>query len=277
MQGDKPLLFQARSAGRFAIEILPKFANLLQQDHVAEIKANSSHSPSQLRGKEILTIILAEDSQEFSAPSRIIKAIEGLELLYEVHSIIEGYIGNDLIVLSCDSGSDKSFDFLGLSTAIAGVRGTISDIWDRRVYHRQNQLSASIDVISQSLPVLQKLSDLAKNGSMDPSQAEQLKRKIIDGTTKLLESGTTTEDMYELSSFSPRELMRPEPKLLAAPTAEAQPHSDILPPAVSEPNEGQLSADELRQLKRLMSKATAAEKTSAKPVSPRKAPRTKGS
>jgi hypothetical protein len=99
---------------RDADEKLPQFTHLLQQGpHIAV-------SP-QTKAVPVLRLILPEQPSQFSTPTRIIEALDSISTFYKALSTfsglsggIEGLTGDDLVVVSCDSGSEKSFDFTGV-------------------------------------------------------------------------------------------------------------------------------------------------------------------
>lgn len=210
-------MFEIRRNIHFAKNDLPKILELLQQTHVREAKLGG-HLPKELQGRTAITFVLPEDEREYSTPRRLVSALEAITDLYSVFCSLENAPESDLIVLACDSGSDKSFDFLGLAKVMEEVKKLVLAIWDRRVFYRHMHASQCISLIADSLPVIERIEDLKRRGAMEPEQAELLKRKTLHGATQFLESGIFIDEMSRESSHSPRALMRPEPKLLAAPT-----------------------------------------------------------
>jgi hypothetical protein len=116
-------------------------------------------------------------------------------------------------------------------------------------------------LIAESLPVIEKIEDLKRKQAIGPEQAELLKRKTLEGATMFLESGIYIEEMALESNHSPRQLMRAEPRLLAAPTPQntsptGVPHgSASSTPMGDASNTTSLSADESAVLQHLLSKA----------------------
>ena len=207
------------TAVRFAMSELPKIVDLFKQDwveHFSEI-ATDGNGESVAGERSILQIIVVEESDRYSSPERISRALESIASLYNVHAELEKESNSDLVVLACDSGSDKSFDFLGLAKLMEQVKETILAIWDRRLYSRHQQMSASLNLISESLPVIERIEKLSVDGALSPEQAELLKRKAISGATAFLESGVTIPEIDSVSSIEPKKLLKPETRLLAAP------------------------------------------------------------
>lgn len=95
----------------FATSQLPKVLELIEQDHVNEIRHGGSNVTPAYAGKAILTVILVEDEGQLSAPSRLVHVLNAVTELYGVLAVINDDSERELSVLACDSGSDKSFDF----------------------------------------------------------------------------------------------------------------------------------------------------------------------
>ena len=178
--------------------------------------------PKAFKDKALLSVIVIEENNQFSSPARLIKALESISNLYSVIATIEDENENELIVLACDSGSDKSFDFLGLAKITEQVKDLIIAIWDRRVFYRQKLASENLSLVAESLPILEKINQLCLDGSLEREQAEMLKRQTILGATQFLEAGLTIPELEAVSSHNPRQLMKPEPKLLVSPNAEEE-------------------------------------------------------
>jgi hypothetical protein len=215
-------LFGLNQTVEIALEYLPKFATLVKQEYVDPVKNESDELPIELIGRAIISVIVVEESNEYSTPDRLVHVLNSMSLLYSAVAELDGDRDTDLIVLACDSGSDKSFDFLGLAKTIEGVKEILVGLWDRVVMYRHDQVKASIELVAQSLPVIVRVNTMASSGLLEPEQAEMIRRKLINGATKFLEAGAITEDMDRQDRHSPRALMRPERKLLAAPSSGEQ-------------------------------------------------------
>lgn len=196
---------------------VPIIIDLLRQERLHAVRTASQDAPDFLKGKDIITVILPETDTQYSSPARLTYALDAIQLFYTVFATIENLPENDLTVIACDSGSDKSFDFTGLPQVIQGVRETILSIWDRIVLRQHQHTRASIETIAQGLPVIEKISVMESNGSLQPEMAEQLRRKTIAACTKFIDAGAITPELETQPLYSPRALMSPEVKLLAAP------------------------------------------------------------
>ncbi len=208
---------------KLAADTLPKILNLIRQDYVEEVKTQSADIPEQLKGKSLLTVIITEDDKQFSNPTRLVSTLNAISDLYSVVATIEKENENELIVMACDSGSDKSFDFLGLDKVIREVKEMIIAIWDRIVFHRHHQVNENLSLILDTLPIIEKIEELKNNKTIEKEQAELLKRKAISGVTQFIEVGAIIPELDTVSSHSPRQLMKPAAKLLALDDSE-EPH-----------------------------------------------------
>jgi hypothetical protein len=252
------MIFSIRSSISFAKDHLPKIMKLIEQDYVSYASRSSGSAPEFVIGKSVLSIFLIEEKDEFSTPRRLVFLLESIEKMYSSVAEITGERDDGLVVIACDSGSDKSFDFMGLASLMEQIKETLLAIWDRKIFYRQMQAQASMELIAASLPLVQQVESMSKAGSLAPEQAEIIKRKLVDGCIKFLEAGAATEDMEAVSSHSPRLLMKPQHKLLAAPQpSNSSQSSEIgsIPAEESVQPEQGLSENEISQLRTLMGKA----------------------
>ena len=248
-----PELFSLNNSIRNSLNLVPRILELIQQEYKAELQSHSPHLPKELQNKELITVIISEDKGKFSSPQRLVLAIESISGLYELHAKLLNEDFDGLIVLSCDSGSDKSFDFLGVAEVIRHVKETIISIYDRVVLHRHNKNKASLELIAQSLPIFEKIDELKQSQSLSPEEAELLRRNTMTACTKFIETGITIPEMEHESVNSPRMLMAPSQKLITGPSSND--NSDDLEVASSinsSDNEEPDSDEELRKMVRKM-------------------------
>jgi hypothetical protein len=252
-------LIDLRSTIIFAVEQLPTLIELLRQGRDWEPLHSSVDAEHVATDKTTFRLLLAEEEGTYSSPERVIMALEAVHKLYRAVASIEGVVDSDLVIVACDSGSDKSFDFLGLAKLMEQLKEIVLSIWDRVVLHRQVVMGKNLEIIAQSLPILAEVDDLGRRGKLQQEQCELVKRLIVEGAVKFLEAGAYTPEMERESAHSPRLLMQPERKLLAAPTAATRPtresaraasDADVL--AEEDPLDDELSADELGQLRSLL-------------------------
>lgn len=240
-----------------AVLFLPKILTLIKQDYISAIKENSPDIPDVIKDKVLLNVIVIEEKDQFSSPLRLSHLFESISEMYSVFAKIENESESDLIVLTCDSGSDKSFDFLGAAKIIEQVKETILEIWERKVFYRQKHMSNNIELIANALPVVERIEELKKSKTIEPEMAELLKREIISGATKFIKTGAIIPELEAVSSHSPRQLMKPEPKLLISPWSDKEEKTEKTKKAISKKKDeySGLSEAEETQLKDLLKKA----------------------
>jgi hypothetical protein len=163
-----------------------------------------------------LSVIVIEYDR-LSTPERLILMLDGVQGLYEASAAVLGESSGDFCLLSCDSGSDKAFDFLGLAKIVECVKEVILSFWDKIVYYREDKTGKRIELIANSLPILERITTMKDEGRLEPERAEILRRQVIQSVTKFAEAGVTIPEIERFTTFSPRQLMRPEPKLLVGP------------------------------------------------------------
>jgi hypothetical protein len=191
---------------------VPKILEMLETDALREKRRATKESRDPDR---ILTVILIEDRGQASKPERLVEVIEAVVELYAVF-VAKGALPPDtLSVIGCDSGSDKSFDFLGLPDAIKGIKELILEVWDRVVFHRQTQTEQNLNVALRSLTVVEEISRLQEQGSLGPEDAERLRHKAVSAASQLLNCGVLIPEIERHTKFNPRVLMTPQPRLIA--------------------------------------------------------------
>jgi len=196
--------------------VSPGLVELLKQD--VDLSPVEKGKPEK-RKHEVLSALVVEE-RGFSSPARISTLMTSVQLLYEVSAELNEMSPTDLCLISCDSGSDKSFDFLGAAKIIEQIRKIILDLWDRVIFYRERKLYTHLDIVSKSLPIMEQIDTLEKNGTLGPEQAGKMRRDISEGVRKFLDSGAIIPEMEKRSSVSPRQLMAPAPKLLVSDTQD---------------------------------------------------------
>jgi hypothetical protein len=182
---------------RFVIDYLPTVISLLDQK-LEEVPAQSR-----------LMVVLPEAEGHTSSPARAIAALEAVTMLYEAFADMAGRPSSDLVLLSCDAGVDKMFEFGGLPDLVGKVRETLLEI-----YFRERSFNERLDLISRALPVLNEINDLEKSGKIAKEKAELLRRDVLAGATSFLESGSSIPEMSDMSLYVPRQVLAPKEALL---------------------------------------------------------------
>lgn len=223
----------------------------------------------QTPSKSNLTLIVPEQEGQVSTPERIMAAIDSIYLTYRAFCDLHGQPRNSLALTTCDSGSDKSFDFTGLPQIIEQVKVTIFEIVDRVIYFRERQYSERVKCVAESLPILTKIAEMVEAKKLSAEQAELLKRDLIGGATKFLETGSSIPELHEGSNYKPSSLLAPAPTLLlegpnpsAKNSGATNQRSGIRPSSSAEetrePSSG-FTDDELKRLRELIIKSESEE------------------
>lgn len=190
-----------------------------------------------------IQIYLPETGNSLSKATRVVEAIAGLNSLYGAICQVESIDDKELVITNCDSGSDFLFTFLGIGKGITALKETLFELWDRVVFHKERRLGNDLGIVVQSLSVLEKVEASIKNGSCAPEQGELLKRTIIQGTTKLLDSGAILPEFEQRSHVDVRQIMAPSPLMLTEPRGEIDQDVDGKnQPPIGESQDGELTA-----------------------------------
>ncbi|MEA3286574.1 MAG: hypothetical protein U9Q77_04280 [Candidatus Marinimicrobia bacterium] len=200
---------------RFTLDYLPKVLSLTGEN-LEKITSTAVEEGKKSGLQYVRLSVVVIEEQELSSPKRLILMLEAIQGLYEVVGRIKNLPVRDLIVTACDSGNDKKFDFLGSSEAIEGVKAIILSLWDGIMFYRDDKTGKQIELIAQSLPVLDEINDLEKTGAFGQEEAEILRRRTILSVNKFSQAGVTIPEMEDFTRYDPRELMRPDQKILTA-------------------------------------------------------------
>ncbi len=187
---------------RFVIDYLPTVIALLDQK-MEDVPASAR-----------LVVLLPEEGGRKSSPARAIAALEAVTVLYEAFADMAGKPNSDLVLLSCDAGEDKLFEFGGLPDLIAKVRETLLEIWRNAIYYRERRFDERLDLIARALPVLNEVNALEDSGRIAKEKAELLRRDVLAGATSFIESGSSIPEMSDLSLYVPRQVLAPKEALL---------------------------------------------------------------
>ena len=232
---DEAYLRRQQDRVQVVLNYLPQIAELLQQ------KTKHSLHEAGFRQDEdnLLTLIVVEEDGHLSSPQRLAELFEGVERLYEVCAVVAGVQADKLSVLSCESGQDKAFELIGSPAVIKSLKSLILGIWDRVVFYRELELDQRIERVADSLYILEKIQAMEGDDKLGPEQAEILRRGIRKGVTKFLEAGALIPDIAEQGRHDPRELLSPEPKLLAGASrhTEAPAARNATPPEATSPQD----------------------------------------
>jgi hypothetical protein len=214
------------NSSSICIRYLPRYIKLFSRSSASDAAMSSLEGLAADRleesatGGTLLTVILPEDDLRFSSPRRITMTLESIDALYGMLAELEGMPSSGLVVSACDSGSNKVFDFKGISKVIDGLRQLILSIWHQVIYHEEKKFSERLEIIKNSLPILEKIKEMEKSGSISPEHAERFRRQLADGVSGFLEVGARIPEMKVHSRFEPDKLLATNETLLLPPPAE---------------------------------------------------------
>ena len=256
-----PLIRHFLDSIKFTRSQLPKILRLLEREY--SLQSVDSNVPDRNR---FISVILPEAKGQASKPQRVIELIDAVSKLYEVCVLItKDKSQEELVIVSCDSGSDKSFDFMGAAKAMESLSNLILSIYDRVAYHREERFARRIELVKEALPVYQSIEQLVQSNSIEPEAAELFKRKLTDGVSQFVESGAIFPEMnLRATAVTQRLVMAPEPKLLRSAPEISEHHSETEDNMLrqeqssttigNENNVENLSKDEQQQLQQLLNK-----------------------
>jgi hypothetical protein len=209
-------LFTIDANIRFAVIHLPKIVELISKHDNDDFINETINNPQE--DLDRLSIFIIEENHQISTLERIVTALQSVDNIYQACAIINQVQPEKLSILSCDSGSDKSFDILGTSKIIECVKDFMLQMYNNIVYFKERKIHINQDLAMRNLEILEKLGNLEKNDGISPEQAELVRRQIVQGVTGLLSAGVITTDIQHKQQNDARQLMAPSPKLLTVRT-----------------------------------------------------------
>ncbi|MCH7889149.1 MAG: hypothetical protein IIA00_07705 [Proteobacteria bacterium] len=207
-------IWEANNKIKFFEDSLPDIITLLEPEDLslARRKIEEDEEKNKNKKQDTLEVIVIEEKRDISSPARLIAILNSIQDIYKAASILEGSPNDDLAVIACDSGSDKVFYFLGLAKSMNRVKEIIVSMWDRVVFYQELQVDKRIEIVAKSLPILEEIKK--KKRKLGPEQAKILERCIIEGISQFIESGATIPEIQSRTTYNPRQLLAPQPKLL---------------------------------------------------------------
>lgn len=252
---------------RFASEHLPQLASLIEQTSLRNFQ-NLKKEGEKL-GMKVLSVSVFEEGRTFSSPARLSNVLESIDNFYSACALMEGESPSSLSVVACDSGSDKSFDFLGLAKVMECVERLIGTIWDRLVFYKERQFDERLELVTKSLPIIEQINKMEEQKQIDPALAEILRRNIFEGANKFIQTGATIPQLDLRAQNPPRSLLSPVQKLLVSAPAELISEGDTNESLIGESEEAAeatggetLTPDEQKELLRLLRKTNQSKVTS---------------
>jgi hypothetical protein len=206
-----------------AMEYVPRIVEFLTPETpIAE--GGIPNSGAYVSSENVLTVYLQEKKNELSHPKRIADLMEAVSGIYDAVAEVNGIQNEPLLVLACDSGSNKGFDFKGAGQCVKEMKELILEMFDRIAFFKEKRFEQRIEVLGKSLSVVEKIGSLEKAQKIDREHAAVLRKAIFGGLEMLRECGAVIPEMDDrVQSISVNALMAPSQKLLSqrpeAPTS----------------------------------------------------------
>jgi hypothetical protein len=214
---DPSFIYPSLNRLKQAVDILPRFVALLDRDY--NIDGPTAGEATTESGMTLQTVILTDEGALMSSPERIIELLSALGQIYAVIAEVEQLPTGSLAVVGMDSGSEKSFDLLGLAKIMSELRETLQWAYNSVVFHRHNVTARNLQIASDTLGVVEKIAKLESSKAVTSEQAARMKHGLFNGLEKFAATGAYIPEMSQNRS-SPAVAMRPQPRLLTASPAE---------------------------------------------------------
>lgn len=214
LEPNPSFLFSVNTSAKNAINFLPQIISLLQREY------GSSDSP-ELKSSDLAvqTVVLSSEGRSLSSPRRIIELLSSVEIMYAAIAEANNVSVDTLAVVAMDSGSEKSFDFLGVAKVMEQFKETLQWLFNVVAYHKQNATIRNLQVASETLSVIAELGKLENDGALTGEQASRVRHSLFSGLEKFAGTGAYIPEM-EMGQQAPAQLMRPQPRLLTGPAEE---------------------------------------------------------
>lgn len=143
----------------FAVANLPPIVQMLEPEIFSRLRTKEQEA-SPYKNMRILSLTVFEPENLFSSPLRLANVLEAMNHFYSACALMEDESPSNLSVVACDSGSDKSFDFLGIAKVMDCVERLIGTIWDRAFFFRERQFEERLELVAKSLPIIERIDSM---------------------------------------------------------------------------------------------------------------------
>lgn len=215
-ESDPNQIFSLKSSFRSAETFLPRVLEMLERDYGDVVDSNESMR-SKIDGLEIQTVVLSDEGDSLSSPSRLIDLLTAVREIYAAVAEIEGLPTDGIAVVGLDSGSEKSFDFLGVARIISEVRLLLQFLYTAVSMHKQTVTLKNLAVVAETMPLIHRLDKLKHDNIVDEESASRIRHNLLANLEKFSSVGAYTPEMKKVLSTTPSLVMRPLPRLLTGP------------------------------------------------------------
>ena len=163
---------------------------------------------------ETISILVLPDDQGQDTPEKIANILTSVQELYQSFATIE-HIENvePLTIIGMDSGNEKSIELQGNSELLEKMKELLYALWMQVLPSHNQYLSDQLKLILKSLPILERVDELATLGKLDKENAALVKRQLLNSLEQIIRSNTIIEEMYETWQRDPRVAMQLTPRL----------------------------------------------------------------
>jgi hypothetical protein len=102
--------------------------------------------------------------------------------------------------------SEKSFDVIGVASAISKLSSFLLECWNRVRFHSAEKVEKNIKTVSEGLEVIEKIRQNLEKRSIDDAEAEKLKRDVLKSVHDLFSNGVYTPEMQLIVVPKPSQL-----------------------------------------------------------------------
>ena len=194
-----------------ALTFCPKFLKLIKRES-DELNDEIDVANDVL----VQRIILTDEGKNLSSPQRIIELLQSIEQIYLVICEAHQMRGQKIAIVAIDSGSEKSFDFLGIAKLMYELRETLQSVYNMVSFHKQNVSLKNLQVAGETLAVVDQISKLEQSEAISAEEATRMKHSLFVGLEKFAGTGAYTPEMNVVAPV-PSLVMRPQPRLLTGP------------------------------------------------------------
>jgi hypothetical protein len=214
------------------IKAAPSLVNILAR---AGDEAPSKDHKAQLDGKSKTTFLVKDKDVPDLSLRHLSTILNDVETLYHAIAKIYGIEGGELVVGSMDSGSEKSFDVIGVAAAISKLSSFLLECWNRIRFHSAEKAEKNIKTVSEGLDVLEKINQNLEKRSIDEAEAVRLKKVVLKCVNNLFGNGVYTPEMELVVIVKPSQLPVDRRKMIPYIRNSEDPDlysSDQIPPAI---------------------------------------------
>ena len=221
-------LVQLYSRVMFANSHLPNLIKLLSSADASAPMAAATTSAAPLSAIEGgLSIQLTDAGERASDPDRVARSIDGIDMLYSACASIARKPAMDLALIRIDGTAHKDLHFIGEKDSISAVWAVIESI-PNALNDIDPEGDIDLNQVVSSLPIFQDLATLAKLGTFNDSDLNDIRETMHQGALLALESGVI--------------LVKPSAKPISDPANAESVVSPGVPSAVAAPVAGPLAA-----------------------------------